>query len=118
MDKNGVIVSEAKGLPDIVESKGCADFCFQATSTGEVAVKLEEVTVVGPQRRAFAINYKPSMLDCEQVAVQVTFTSTGIGLYRGAIRMRFRMGTSDFVIVRHVTVKSGDKTIDDMLKPS
>lgn len=114
-NKNGVEVSEAMGLLDIVPIKGSTTFYFKITSQ-DPSVTLNEVTVGGPQRRAFAV--EKSAWPTAREKIQVVFTSSGIGLYRASIRMSFTKESISFVIVRHLRVRSGDEAMDKILKPS
>jgi len=117
-NKNGVVVSEAMGLPDIVPLKGWVSLYFQVESR-DSSVQLEEVAVAGPEKRSFAVDNSmlPTTLS-RQISVLVVFTSTGIGLYRGSIQMRFTDGVNSFLIVRYVTIRSGDEAMNDILKPT
>ena len=114
-NKHGVVVSEAMGLLDIVPIKGWTAFHFKITMQ-DPSVTLNEVTVGGPQRRAFAV--EKSAWPTARDKIQVVFTSFGIGLYRGSIRMNFTKDSLSFVIVRHLTVRSGDEAMDNILKPT
>lgn len=119
-NKHGVVVSEAEGLPDILPPSKSIEFSFQLESQ-DSSVELRAVVVTGPQKKAFTVDNSilPLVLSGNNDdKVRVVFSSTGIGLYRGVIRMKFANDAHDFVIVRHLTVRSGDKSMDDILKPT
>jgi hypothetical protein len=117
-NKEGVSISEANGLPDIVPPKECTKFHFEISAPDDT-VRLDAVTVTGPQRRAFAVENSALPLHFpNEHKVQIVFTSTGTGVYRGLFRMSFTKDDSSFVIVRRVAIKSGDKALDDILKPT